>query len=350
MAKREEVEPPRQREPDTLWKLVDARCAQLADAVANARIPFLIALTWSFIWAWAIYSVDVGYLRWARDDARAAYALSLANKDVALPQLPNAIARRCEQAVPAQWRQAQLTEATRRQVCFETIKTRFEWTEKAFADSLFVSFPGGYGKITVSDLGVVGQVGLLLILSWLFFAARRENHAVRAIVDRDRVSREAGRKGRENFILVPQGRYLSAEHYAYAYHSVAQRFMFLFSEHSRPLMIFTWALCAIPPLVAFWNVYPDIRDMLARPQWELHLIIRVAVEVVIFVCVCVITCLIVRFERDTSIVLNGWYLAARDVWDKDWDETTQEPAKTVAIDVQKQQATPKDLTNGYPIG
>lgn len=38
------------REKDTLWKLVDAQCVQLASAISGSRAPFLLALIWAFIW------------------------------------------------------------------------------------------------------------------------------------------------------------------------------------------------------------------------------------------------------------------------------------------------------------
>src|SRR5262245_25428102 len=49
------------RTRETLWRLVDARCTQLTDAVAAARIPFLLGLTWSFVWIAAIYFAGFGY-------------------------------------------------------------------------------------------------------------------------------------------------------------------------------------------------------------------------------------------------------------------------------------------------
>lgn len=54
----------------------------------------------------------------------------------------------------------------------------------------------------------------------------------------------------------------------------------------------------------------------------------------------VLTYLIVRFEIDTSVLLNGWYLAARDVWEDEWDETPekQKMASSVKVDVAQQRA------------
>ena len=52
-----------------------------------------------------------------------------------------------------------------------------------------MSFPGGFPKIEESDLGVIGQVGLLLILAWLFYTVRRENNALQSFVDIDKDTR-----------------------------------------------------------------------------------------------------------------------------------------------------------------
>lgn len=69
------------RRPETLWKLVEARCAQLADAVHSARVSFLVALTWGFIWAWALYSAGWGYLKNIRDTYQELFALSLTHRN-----------------------------------------------------------------------------------------------------------------------------------------------------------------------------------------------------------------------------------------------------------------------------
>lgn len=55
---------PQKREPGTVWKLVDARCKQLADSVTAARVPFLLSLIWAFVWAWSLYLADVGYIKY----------------------------------------------------------------------------------------------------------------------------------------------------------------------------------------------------------------------------------------------------------------------------------------------
>jgi hypothetical protein len=322
--------PRRRREPATLWKLVDARCAQLADAVAAARTSFLVALTWSFIWAWAIYSVDLGYLRKVVHDSREMYALSLVDKK-------NADFVNWCKFVPTSVNGADIPQDTQLQLCAEATKRRYEWADKAFLESTLVSFPGGFGKLSVADLGVIGEVGLLLIMSWAFFTARRENHSVRAIVDMDDASRRRSYWCPRAFKLEPQDEHLSAEHYAYAYHTVAQRFVLLFSRHSQPLLLFTVLLCLAPAAVATWNFGTDIRDAVKLKQAVLYR--RVEFSAALLASIYYLTGLVIWFQVRTNVVLNAWYLAVRDVWMDEWDERTADRASVVKIDVVKQTAT-----------
>jgi hypothetical protein len=50
------------RSHDSLWRLIEAHSKQLGDSVTAARIPFLLALTWAFIWAWALYAYEFSYV------------------------------------------------------------------------------------------------------------------------------------------------------------------------------------------------------------------------------------------------------------------------------------------------
>jgi hypothetical protein len=330
---------PAKRRPETLWKLVDARCAQLADSVSGARIAFLVALSWSFIWAWSLYSVDLGYLVGLRDRYEYYYANSLTQNPS--NELKDWCARNS-------WRIAndrELPETDRINFCRQIAKSAFEWVEKAYRDSTLLSFPGGFGKLSVSDLGIIGQIGMLVILLWLFFAARRENHAIRAIVDMDAEARKRDSWFPQKYAIYSQDKYLSAEHVAYAYHSVAQRFVFILSHYTKPLLLLTLLLLSIPAIVAFWNLATDIRDLIDRFLQPVNasILFRTVIEALLFICVLLTTVRIARAELDTSVLLNGWYLAARDVWMDQWDETTHEPASPATIYVSEQRAEPYTL-------
>src|SRR5262245_34039654 len=106
--------------------------------------------------------------------------------------------------------------------CKEAILSEAKKFRAAYDEALVISFPGGFGKFAISDLAVVGQFGLLLILSWCFFATRRENHAVRAFVDMDQYSRNIAGWFPVAYILEPKAKFLLAEHLTYAYRAVAQ--------------------------------------------------------------------------------------------------------------------------------
>jgi hypothetical protein len=49
-------------------------------------------------------------------------------------------------------------------------------------------------------------MGMLVILLWLFFAARREKHAIRAIVDMDSETRKRNKWFPQKYVLYSQGR------------------------------------------------------------------------------------------------------------------------------------------------
>jgi hypothetical protein len=99
----------------------------------------------------------------------------------------------------------------------------------------------------------------------------------------------------------------------------------------------TTALCAFPAAVSFFNLFADVRDI-ARLPFERSVYFRVLLELILFGIASILTAQIVRFVIDTSVLLNAWHLAVRDVWIKDWDESNEEPAPIVSIDAIAQEA------------
>jgi len=225
--------------------------------------------------------------------------------------------------------------------CRDLIKARLDFAEKQYLDIHVISFPGGFAKLHTSDLGIMGNVGILLLLTWSFYSSRRENHAIQAFVDMDARDRRTNRWLPSEFTLSSIDPTLSAEHIAYAYHAVAQRFVFLFSSYSKPLLTATIGLFTIPFIVSLINFATDIRDVIGT-RWEISIYIRVGVEFLLVLGVFILTLRIILFAKDTSILLNGWYLAVNDVWMKDWNEETSDPARDVKINVSQQSATRKE--------
>jgi hypothetical protein len=158
----------------------------------------------------------------------------------------------------------------------------------------------------------------------------------------DEASRNLNRWFPKSFKLIPKNSAFSAEHVAYAYHSVAQRFVFIFSQHSLPLSLFSIALSSLPAAVAFWNLTTDVRDayhfLLDKDPAALSVIVRVLIGLLLFICIVIVTLRSARLESNTSTLLNAWYLASRDVWMKEWDENTDDCASTVEINVEAQTA------------
>jgi hypothetical protein len=330
--------PTTKRKPATVWKLVEAQCNQLTDAVAGARTPFLLSLVWAFIWAWALYSSEFGYLGSfyrQRLDASLLHASEVGATGEQQFRID------CNR-VTAGTLSKDLKESTKlapekREACESALKGRRAWAEKAYLDSTEMSFPGGFPKIQVSDLGVIGQGGLLLILAWLFYALRRENHAIRTFVDLDARTRKNGGLLPGSLILEPQETFFSAEHLAYAYHAVSQKFVFIFSRYYRPLLVTTVLLVSIPAIIASLHVISDLFDVIDY-DWARPLTFRFVLEVVLLVLVWFVTIKTTGHVLDSSLLLNAWYLASKNVWYTEWDENTDDPASRVRVNVREQTA------------
>jgi hypothetical protein len=226
-------------------------------------------------------------------------------------------------------------------VCLAHLDDKAKSLSKMLDEQRNVSFPGGFPKTFVNDLGVVALTGLLLLHAWLFFAVRRENHSIASFVDMDRHTQSIGRVFPKTFDLIPRYRFLSPEHLAYAYHSISQRFVFIFSTHSRPLLLATSLLLWCPSLVALWNLITDVRDVILKAE-ELQPVsvhLKMLVETALVVMDLVISWFTWRFTMRSSMLLNGWNLACNEVWIHDWDERDPEDvAATVRVDVNAQRA------------
>ncbi len=220
--------------------------------------------------------------------------------------------------------------------CIKKLSERRKWAEDAWLSSQAMSFPGGFSKLLESDLGVIGQAGLLLILIWHFYASRRENHAITAFVNKPKEYQRLGLFTPE-FLLEPQEPFLAAEHLVYAYLSIAQRFMFLFSSYNRPLLHLTMFLESIPALVATWEVYTDTIGLIAY-DWPPELIWRFTIEIVLLIFVWLVTLALIRYVIETSIILNGWFLASDQKWMKIWKSNLDAKAPPVKINRLTQEA------------
>jgi hypothetical protein len=317
--------------------MIDAQCAQLTDAVSAAKIPFLLTLLWAFIWAWSLYSAEFGYLTTfyrARLDSsllhkeetgtRGALQFKIDCKRVTVGRL------QVNESLPLEQQPA--LSPKEKKDCEDALTERRSWAEKAYLDSTAMSFPGGFQKIEESDLGVIGQGGLILLLAWLFYAQRRETHAIQTFVDVDAGTRRHGTVFTSEFILEPQDEFLSAEHLAYAYHAVAQRFLLIFVHFATPLLTVTFLLLGIPAIVATLHVVGDLRDV-ADYQWEGQLTARVVFEVVLLGIVWFVTLKIIIYVVESSRLLAAWSLASR-VWLEEWDENTDHPASKVKVNIR----------------
>jgi len=158
------------------------------------------------------------------------------------------------------------------------------FAEKAGLDQWLISFPAGFAKLHVTDLGIIGNLAFILILFWTFFAIRRENMAVETFVKTD-IDDKNGFLVPSEFDLIPQGDLFSAAHFAYAFQVVSQRFLFIIRTNSRPLLVTTVTLCAFPAAVSLLDLLIDLLD-LHDHSFESTVWVQIMVGVVLSAAVC----------------------------------------------------------------
>ena len=369
-------------------KVVDAKVEQLKDAVRNARWPFTVALLWSFIIAVALYNFYLSYTetltdRYAVSLARAtafqrhrapspsaapsstataaagaqATASASAAASAAPVASPPATNCPCRTTVGAAssfveryypllhaHHKTECTDAeshtleceATHEVCARVITSSLDELAKERIQLRFVDLPALDARANASDLGVIGQAGLLLIGLWFLFASRRENHALRAIVNTTTEhDTDAEVPATIDFkLFAVDSTPAERTYYAYAYHSVAQRFLFLTSHPERVLRWVTGLLIFLPALVALLIAASDTRDVVTygieRVTW------RPVSSVVLAALVTTVHLFCLRYEIITGRLLNAWFLASRDVW------YTDDSGGTVAAEIhpKQQRATP----------
>lgn len=334
--------PVSRRTRETLWRLVDARCTQLTDAVAAARIPFLLALTWSFVWIAALYFAGFGYTHTYLTRYKHYSALAADKESPNKESFEDYCLKRFfegDQRFSFAGNTYSFNKDWQLTYCRQTALNRHAFAEKAYLEATMVTLPIGLGRLHVSDLGIVGNAAILLILIWIYYAMRRENHAIKTFVDFDARTSRNGLFAPRTYVLQPQDPNLSAEHYAFSYHAVSQRFVFLFSTRARPLLFTTVTLGSIPAIASVLNLATDTGSLLAQSDlFEPSVYARYAVEIALVAAVLLVTWNIICLMVETSVLLNGWQLAVSYVWMGEWDESTDDPASNVQIDAVAQTA------------
>jgi hypothetical protein len=334
--------------PETVWRLVEAHCKQITDALAAARLPLVLGLTWSFVWAWSLYAAGLGYVHAHHKHSSRVLAMSESANPQTVAKFQALCLESHRRRLPDDVSRRALTTLSPKQTeqCVNALKKTQEWAGKQLEESLLVSFPFGLAKTTVADLGVIGQLGLILIMAWGYFSTRREYQAVNAMVEL-RIDPQHGSPLRRllrklglewtprTYVLVPGERHLSAEHLAYAFHSVAQRFLFILTNEARPLPWASVALLCFPALVASVNLVTDLYDVYRlgeatapEARW-----LTVVEALLLLGVTWPLTVAIMRLAARTAALLHGWNVAVSKVWMEQWDERNEDPAIPVYIDV-----------------
>jgi hypothetical protein len=91
---------------------------------------------------------------------------------------------------------------------------------------------------------------------------------------------------------------------------------------------------SFPFIVCLWNSYTDVGDLLRWAFGTLgtsELLISTMMIERSIVSAPSLTWLSAKLTRQSSILLNGWYLASKFVWEDDWDETNDSQAPKVRV-------------------
>ena len=225
--------------------------------------------------------------------------------------------------------------------------------EVAQHESKFVQFAGIPVRVHYSDLGTIGQGGMLLLMAWTYYAFRRENHAIRQFVEFQARSkfvpswhlvRALYLFGLRKYTLEPQG-FFRARHLSFAYGSVAQRFLLFLTREGRPLRFATILLFVFPIAVQTFNLGTDLHDDFGKlwsrfPDEHSQILFNDIVESLIFLTLISIEIRALSEMVESSVLLHGWFLACREHWDKSWEDATDPVARPLAIDVERQVAEP----------
>src|SRR5262249_23178725 len=130
-----------------------------------------------------------------------------------------------------------------------------------------------------------------------------------------------------------------SEHYAYGYHAVSQRFVFVFSSRSRPLLLTTTSLACLPAIASALNLHSDLSSVANNLSlFEISVFSTLGIEIGLTIFLFALTAITINIMLETSVLLNGWSLAVDDVWMDDWDERNDNPAPPVRITVATQSA------------
>ncbi|MEZ5357962.1 MAG: hypothetical protein R3F48_03965 [Candidatus Zixiibacteriota bacterium] len=345
----------------TIWKLVDAKCYQLKEAVSAARIPFVLTLIWAFVWFAAIYNHEFSYTtellkrvelaQMKAEDIghwRALNSISLKRyypelfADSIYSQMQKVFEQRDSiDAIAAKNDTAKVSAETLNRMAKNILDTLEGLLIRQQVESWKINLPFLELPVTCFDYGVIGHMGLTLLMLWFCYASRRENRAIRSFVDITDI-RGQSPLFPKRYVLNPEQNFLEPEHYSYAYQSVAHRFMFFVSTKSSPMIWATIGLILLPTLVATWHWYTDFRDLITLPGLGYQANVRVLIETPIFFILIFFTLKTLRLAINTGVILNGWYLADLDVWGKQWNESTTNYARPVVIYRDYQRAEQDD--------
>jgi hypothetical protein len=224
--------------------------------------------------------------------------------------------------------------------CKKIVDHRYAESDSNIDRSWIITLPGGLGQLYFLDMAIMGNAGLLLLLSWLLFACRRENQAIKSFVKFSEDYSSWWRAWKlDTLVIIPADQFLFSEHYAYAYHSVSQRFLFMLTSRTRPLLFLTIVLATFPAIVSALHFVFDVRSLFERP-FERPVWVFTFFEFLLTAAVWALTYFIINYAILTSLLLNAWLLAVQSIWMGRWDENKDEEAPPVKVDLHNQRVVP----------
>ena len=322
------------KKDDPKWWLVETKIDQIKKATANARRPLFLALIWSFLTLVSVYNHYWGY----SNTLARRFEAALMSQDPCSDELtfkryhcdPNdeKTVQLCH-IVPGN---SYPTEGTSKQTgaewCREILKKQHEELLKQQVDFWKISIPGFGAPLTAYDLGVMGQLAIVLIFLWLFYATRRELHAMEGLV---RVARNEPSWFRRlvadlrrsvfldgNLRLDRAEKDIGTSYLGHAYHAISQEFVFITSRPRWYLLAATFVLLLLPSITSAVIAISDIGDLVhyfgmavsSGSQGVSEYFVRSGISVCSSLIAILLGSLVVRNEIGAAVLLNAWAIAA----------------------------------------
>lgn len=290
---------------DSVRREVDAKVESINEVVRMARVPFAVGTAVAIVWLTALYSHHLGYA----NNVVSRYETTLMRDDSSI----------CEAPLIARFH-PDLFETDHVSLCRKVLEAEFEqWVEQRVRDSV-VDISVILTRTTVFDLGVVGNLTLIIVGLWFRLATRREMHALSSIVSTSQRKRGEGHEEArprffKSYSIEPQLRNWERADYIEAQQRVAHRFLFLSSTGSLALLSASALVMSLPAFVSMFHAASDWHSVLFHDISVKDVGARLFISTASMFIVGNFYYCAIRNELIVAMLLDGWHLLCREYVD-----------------------------------